>query len=607
MKPTTKVPLLVILLFSHLPFLFAQPGTLSSSFGVNGLLLNPARETYEKAIATLPDKEMVIGSSGFYHGFTTFMIDCTLPDGSNNFTFGTSGTTFINFTDEATSSFVTAGINAITVQPDGKIVAAGYGAGSVGTIALARFLPTGLPDSSFGSHGTSLTSFYADDIVNAVALQPDGKIVVCGQTELDVATYNYYFFTARYLSDGSIDESFGNKGIVVSNSLGNATALALQPDGKIVAAGYSNGISGINFHTERYNANGGYDNSFGTAGITDHAVAGGFLNFINDVALQGDGKIVVAGRSNGTGNQSFTVMRYNSDGSFDNSFNGSGLVTTVFANKTGVAEKIMMTGEKGNNIVVAGNDFDPVAGGDFVLVAYLPDGTLDSSFGNAGIQITDFGGTDFDHSAALRSDGKMVLLGSNLGQYTNTVRALALYNGYALKTPLSVRIKRWLQNHNIEWKGLPAEDRIAYYSIEQSPNSRTGFTEIASINGRSNLPDYSLINSHLLQGINYYRIKAVSTDGTIRYSEVASADNTVASVSLFPNPALDYVLVNGLQTTGTSNISLRDGGNNVLIKGVSNGSPQYRMPISYLQPGTYYVTVSYSNKTEILKLVKGSK
>ncbi len=162
-----------------------------------------------------------------------------------------------------------------------------------------------------------------------------------------------------------------------------------------------------------------------------------------------------------------------------------------------------------------------------------------------------------------------------------------------------------MQNHTITWKGLP-QDNISYYSVEQSNNNRDGFTPVAKVSGVSNLKDYSLTNSSLLQGTNYYRIKAVSGDGVVRYSEVASADNSANTASVYPNPAKDYVLVKGLPQNTTANISITDGSGNVRVKGVSTGSAQYRSQLTNLQPGTYYVNITTNSKTETVKFVKSN-
>ncbi len=193
-----------------------------------------------------------------------------------------------------------------------------------------------------------------------------------------------------------------------------------------------------------------------------------------------------------------------------------------------------------------------------------------------------------------------------MAHYTNTLtNYLTRFNGYPKQVPLYVRIKRWLKNHGISWKGLPAQDNVAYYNIERSSNSKTGFTQIAKVSGTNHLSNYDLTNSQLLPGTNYYRIKAVSTDGTIRYSEVVSADNTAATASIYPNPVRDYVTVQGLKSNEQVNISIANANGTVVAKGVSGGSTQYHTSAGNLRPGTYYLNITTNTgKTETLQFVK---
>ncbi len=173
---------------------------------------------------------------------------------------------------------------AVAVQPDGKILAAGYVFSSAATnydFALARYLPDGSLDPSFGTNGQVATDFHGStDVARAIALQPDGKIVVAGRAlRLDGPFFD--FALARYNTDGSLDASFGVGGKITTDFDGNggadlAFALALQPDGKIVAAGSTSNIGVSGFALARYNADGSLDAGFGTAGKVATRFAGGF-------------------------------------------------------------------------------------------------------------------------------------------------------------------------------------------------------------------------------------------------------------------------------------------------------------------------------------------
>ena len=599
----SSVLLTSFLLFTHF-FLAAQPGSPDPSFGIKGLLTNPQRKTYAKAIVSGNDKKILIGSSGFYQGYNTFLIDRLLPDGSPDTTFGTNGSTYILFSewDDVMSS--DSYIMAMNVLPDNRIIAAGYANCYSGTIAIACFLPDGTPDTTFGNNGASLTGFQSDENISAIALQPDGKILVGGNCFPAASTNGFHLFTARYLPDGNIDSSYGSNGIVISKSSGAVNAIALQPDGKIVAAGYSVAQNKIAFHIERYNSNGAYDSSFGKAGIVNNRPGKGTLNFVNDVVIDDSGKLLVAGRSDGTGTQSFTVGRYKKDGVLDKNFGSNGYVTTPFKLKTGEANKIMITGENQNRILVAGSSFSTTDGGDFVLVAYRKNGSPDSTFGTRGIQVTDFGGSDFVNSGLLQSDGKIILLGSNNGIYPYAVQALARYNGYPVTVPLYVMANKWANTDVISWNGLPAEDHIALYSVQQSSNAQGNFVQIANLPGVDGLKKYSFTNTKLLPETNYYRIKATGKYGSVTYSEVVSLANAISLLHVYPNPVRDYITLYGLKTDKFTNISITDGSGNVRMKGVSNGNNQYRTSTANWLPGNYYIHITTEAKTEIIHFIK---
>ncbi len=262
--------------------------------------------------------------------------------------------------------------------------------------ALTRYLADGNLDTSFGSGGKVTTDMGGNknDFGSALALQPDGKLVAAGYSD------SFNFALVRYLADGNLDTSFGSDGKVTTNfgANGAGKALVLQPDGFIVVAGYSNG----DFALARYLADGSLDPSFGTGGsvTTDF----GSDDEGKSVALQPDGRIVVAGYSNGN----FALARYLADGSLDPSFGNGGIVTTDFgAGDVGQSVTLQPDGR----IVVAGYSYIGYGNDDIALARYLADGSLDPSFGTGGIVTTDFGSDDEGKSVALQPDGRIVVAG----------------------------------------------------------------------------------------------------------------------------------------------------------------------------------------------------
>ena len=288
---------------------------------------------------------------------------------------------------------------ALAIQADGKIVVAGEcleeseEAWTKGL--LARYTPDGLLDRAFGDGGSVLTDFGSERIYTqayAVAIQADGRIVLAGVS--DAVGGNQGFALARYTPDGRLDPSFGSGGRVLDVP-GAAHALALQPDGKIVTAG-----AGV----ARYAPDGTPDSSFGGGGKvpTDLSVSG--------VAIQADGKIVVAGSITRGRRIDFAVRRYLSDGTPDAGFGSGGRVITDFsATPWDSAREVAL--QRDGRIVVAGTSEPSVLASDFALVRYTTSGRLDRRFGKGGKILTAFGAgvTGFaSFSASRQKQGVLV-------------------------------------------------------------------------------------------------------------------------------------------------------------------------------------------------------
>ena len=218
--------------------------------------------------------------------------------------------------------FSVGGGKAVALQEDEKIVVAGP---EYSNFAVARYNVDGFLDPTFGARGRVTTNFGPYGVGNAVALQRDKKIVVAGSAAV---ARGLNFAVARYNADGSLDLTFGTKG-KVTTSFGGGTfdrgnAMVLQKDGKIVVAGTTAGTRGLNFAVARYNTNGSLDTGFGTGGKVTTSFYKADRGYA--VALQKDGKIVVAG----TSDSNFAVARYNVDGSLDMKFGREGKGITRF-------------------------------------------------------------------------------------------------------------------------------------------------------------------------------------------------------------------------------------------------------------------------------------
>jgi uncharacterized delta-60 repeat protein len=299
------------------------------------------------------------------------------------------------------------GLSDLGLQADGSIVAAG-------DVGLVRFNPDGTPDDSFFTESDDSRS------LAAVALQPDGKIVVAGYD------WDYWtggdFTVARYQPDGGLDDTFSGNGIATMDFGGGddgAKALAVQPDGKIVVAGYSVELDGDDVPARdlavaRYNPNGTLDTGFSGDGkrTTDFADDTAY-----DVAVQADGKIVVSGSASGD----FALVRYEQDGSLDDAFSGDGRVKVGFTDSRAAGARAIAVQPDGKIVAAGGTS------GDFALVRAEPDGSLDGTFGGDGVVTTSFGEDGGYSRGAAASDvvlesGRLLAAGRANGDF-----ALARY------------------------------------------------------------------------------------------------------------------------------------------------------------------------------------
>jgi uncharacterized delta-60 repeat protein len=259
----------------------------------------------------------------------------------------------------------------VAIQGDGKIVVVGDAIVS-GTLAwaVARYNPNGSLDTSFSGDGRQTTPFGTNGArALALALQANGKIVVAGEG----GTGQGDFALARYNPNGTLDTSFAGDGKQTTDFVGGhdgAHSVALQADGKIVAAGQASfGLLGTDFALARYNPNGSLDTSFSGDGKQSTDFGSG--EAANGVAVETSGKIVAVGRGPGSSGFAFVLARYNPNGSLDPSFSGDGKQTTDFGpvNQVGGATGLALQGD--GKIVAVGTGLGPTQTDDFAIARYL--------------------------------------------------------------------------------------------------------------------------------------------------------------------------------------------------------------------------------------------
>lgn len=317
-----------------------------------------------------------------------------------------------------TDGFATTGVGrsydegrAVAVQDDGKVVVAGCIANSTCDLAVFRYNTDGSLDTTFDGDGIARTNTlgeYSENVALAVAIDSDGKIVAGGTSYSYVDSANWDLSLVRYNTNGSLDSSFGTGGIVTAalggpGSADQIRAIAIDSNGKIVVAGYSEMLDGNgDILVARYNTNGTLDPSFDLDGVAIVDV-GGWYASAGAVAIQSTGKIVITGNSS----LGHVIARFNTNGSLDTSFDVDGTVITPLANG-GSALAVLSDGK-----VLAGGNFDNGSDHDFAVLRYNPNGSLDTTFDGDGMATMDFGGSDGVSALAVQADGSIVTAGSS--------------------------------------------------------------------------------------------------------------------------------------------------------------------------------------------------
>jgi uncharacterized delta-60 repeat protein len=379
-------------------------GTLDTTFGTDGKVTTaPFGGNDSKMLRQSDGKFVIVGGSTVDFVLARFNADGT-PDAS----FGNAG---------QVTTDIMGGVNierarAVAIQPDGKLIVAGEGSPDFvnSYVTLARYNTDGTLDGSFGNGGTVSGGPVAGRAW-AVALQTDGKVVVAGDQYVNRQTDFGDVLVARFHADGSLDAGFGIGGSQVFDAASGteqARNVVIQADGKIVVSGVPVQNSGVEPTVlARLDADGGLDSTFGNGGklVINTARVG------HGLALQSDGKLLLAGSTMGFPS-SFALLRLNTDGSYDGSFGNGGAVTASITHSTSGA------GDRGTSLAIHSDGRIYVAGiagsinHDFGVARFTAAGVLDTSFAGTGSMVVDFSGLeDGAEGIALEPGGKIVLGG----------------------------------------------------------------------------------------------------------------------------------------------------------------------------------------------------
>jgi len=595
-------------------------------------------------------------------------------DGNLDYSFGSSGKVITDF--GLTNDY---GYD-LAIQSDGKIIVVGKTyQGTNYDIAIARYNTNGTLDNTFGYGGLIVKNLQNyDDIGQAVILQPDGKILIAGTTFN--GSFIRDFCLLRYNSDGTTDNSFGVNGVVIAD-IGNifeyATSLALQTDGKIIVGGYSaNNLNNTDFAIVRFNSNGSIDNTFGSNGIVKTAIGSG-NDDLYSIKIQSDGKILAAGATN-SGTSDFCLVRYNSDGSLDNSFGTNGIVITDFDNRYDRATSIQI--QPDGKILVGGIAEITNSNMDFACVRYNSDGTLDNTFGSGGkvtknimtvndycyklilqndgkiilsgysdnayalFRINSNGSTDYSfgggsgmvytlfsatytepNSCQIQSDGKIVVAGAGYTGYSPPYTMNITLVRYENATPLPVELKElngFVKNGNVvlNWQtateinnfGFEIERKIMKAFSFQSNWEKIGFVKG---NGNSNSPkEYSFIDKTVNSGKIIYRLKQIDNDGTFSYSPEVEVELVIQKefnlYQNYPNPFNPTTTISfTLKESGITTLKIYNELGEEVVTLINNEYleageiHEQEFDASYLPSGIYIMKLQSGDKVQMKKML----
>ena len=489
--------------------IYGQSGVLDPSFGNNGIVTTVISGTYNLGHTAVvqPDGKIIVAGEAGESSTYKVAVARYNTDGTLDTSFGNSGTLLV------TVGTARSYARNIAVQPDGKIVIGAYTYDDIaGDFAVVRLNADGTLDNSFGTNGITIIDNGSHEVVDAMTLLSDGKILLAGN--------NYdNFLAARFNTDGSLDTSFGTNGwatTVFDSSYSQVKDATTQNDGKILLSGFASDIA-TGRHSiaiARFNTDGTIDSTFGTSGRVSFNI-GSFDDYGAGVAVQTDGKIIIGGYTILDSNFSeydFAAVRLNSDGTFDNSYGTNGIaITSVIDNGRNYAEQMLM--QPDNKVVLMGFVGAGSNDDDMGMVRFDTDGNLDATFGTGGKVTTDVSGRyDYGKAIAMQPDHKIILTGYS---YTNAGVAeivVARYDNFILGAN---------DSQNIEFRLYPnpANDRI---NIEMSDALLNYQVEILDSMGKkifsSEIQKIGHINvSALAAGTYFIKLHSENRSSVVRF------------------------------------------------------------------------------------------
>jgi uncharacterized delta-60 repeat protein len=477
-------------------------------------------------------------------------------------------------------------------------------------------------DTTYSDDGVQTNNIGSgNDFGFASKIQTDGKIVASG---ISFNGQNYDLVVIRYNTNGTLDTSFSNDGILTkdigSNSFDRST-IAIQNNGKINIAGTYRNNSAIDFAIIQLNNDGTFDNSFSDDGIQTTDFGG--LDEVLCMAIQNDGKILVAGKSTFLLEYpEVSIARYNTNGTSDASFNGDGLFTTNFEQGSVNANSISIKSD--GEIILVGEYDDTISNIDVLVLKLTNNGNLDSTFSEDGIQIIDIAGsTDRAFSCALQTNGKIIITGTSIVGLSYDIALLRLSSDGSLDTTFS--------DDGIQTIDISTSNDYGYSVAIQSDgkilvagnylgNSNstifvlrtnsdgtldTSFSGDGILAVNPNIGS-NFCNSIISQNDEKFLITGTSFSGTNYDITTMRFNNTTLnfqsftdanSIALYPNPTNDYFSISNLKDIKKIEMF---GINGKLIKSFTSCE---KYSISDINRGLYYLKIYTNSEKYNLELI----
>ena len=487
-------------------FVFAQPGSLDSSFSNDGLVktkISPSGGSAVLSIAVQNDGKIIAAGqtfegSGYSFGLVRYS-SSGIPDNS----FGNKGLVTTKFNS------LSASIGSIAIQTNGMIVAGGF---STGGALMVRYKKSGALDNSFGIDGKITSDFGgSDEGIYSIVLQSDGKIIAAGGA-------GGQFAVARYKQNGTRDSTFGINGLVTTglghNTTSKGRGVTIQSDGKILIAGYTVDKHGeYNAVLIRYKKNGRLDNHFGNGGIviTD---LGSSSDTYTSLIIRPNGKINTAGFIGNIHQENFVLAQYNNDGILDSSFGTNGFTSTDFSNAGDEANALALQAD--GDIILAGTtqSWEAPHYIKFALARYTQNGTIDSAFGADGKVVPDFGG--YGLALNIQFDGK-ILAGGSSGVYA----VVARYNADSSNLQFDKNLTKQQINKSTTISLSPNPVKDVLYLRGMSTNKKS--ISIISENGSASQhivtenSSYTINTKQLKAGVYFVKITEGGKTTTLKF------------------------------------------------------------------------------------------